>query len=761
MPIAGLAQTQPVIFEAEDLSIAVLGSDMTIGTTAGATYVTTTVDNTANPTPERINTYTITFPAPGNYELYARYLIGPGGANDDSWYYGQGFGNNTSWSLLNSGQIGFNLPSQTVYTGGTVGSNVFRWVKVTGAAGQLPAVWTVPAGQLTQTFYWSTREDGMLMDKFAFGRQGSWYTVNDLDTGGPATGAAPPTPPPVPPPYTRVGDPLAKGQAKFLGSAHSAGLGSLNFSAYWNQVTPENGGKWGTVEATRDVYNFTQARAAYEQAKASGVPFKWHVLFWGNQQPNWLYNLSPEEQLEEIHEWLAAIRAEFPDLEQIEVVNEPLHDPPDGTSAGNTVPTGGSGNYYNALGGAGATGWDWIINAFTLAREYFPNAKLMLNDYSITNDGNATTRYIEIINLLKARGLIDYVGIQGHAFEFGGGNPAATHAANLTRLAALNLPVYVTEFDIDGVDAIFGVQDDAVQLARFQQLFPVFWEHPAVRGVTLWGYVQGPHWRTNQGAWLMYPNGAERPALQWLVRYVENKLAVINAGQKFTVNESVPGGSVVGVVRATDSDPDTVLSQWQINSDPSGKFAIDPDTGALRLAPDQSLDFETFTSHTVGVSVWDGYRRSAVGSVTVKVTNANDNAPVIDNGGDYRIDGGYGGDLGVPANFDADDTNQPGFSRLNDWKIVGGNGDGVFTIDGWSGDPYVKHPLAIDWKRTSYTLVLTVGDGVNTSAPAALTIRIPNKVTMCVKGKLQQVPKDQAFATLRSGGFLGMCSKPR
>ena len=48
--------------------------------------------------------------------------------------------------------------------------------------------------------------------------------------------------------------------------------------------------------------------------------------------------------------------AEFPDLEQIEVVNEPLHDPPDKVSNGNTTAQGGSGSYYEALGGAGATG---------------------------------------------------------------------------------------------------------------------------------------------------------------------------------------------------------------------------------------------------------------------------------------------------------------------------------------------------------------------------------------------------------------------
>ena len=200
-----------------------------------------------------------------------------------------------------------------------------------------------------------------------------------------------------------------------------------------------------------------------------------------------------------------------------------------------------NGNYIEALGGDNGlygTGWDWIIRAFELAREYFPNAQLMLNDFSITNDGNATTRYLEIIELLKARELIDLVGIQGHAFEFNYNNlpgSAATHTANLARLAATELPIYVTEFDIDGIDPTWGLQDDAAQLARYQALFPVFWESEHVNGVTLWGYVRGAHWRTNQGAWLMYPNGAERPALQWLVRYVENELAVVTPGQSFSV----------------------------------------------------------------------------------------------------------------------------------------------------------------------------------------------------------------------------------
>jgi endo-1,4-beta-xylanase len=33
-----------------------------------------------------------------------------------------------------------------------------------------------------------------------------------------------------------------------------------------------------------------------------------------------------------------------------------------------------------SVGGDGATGYDWIVNAFKWAREFCPNAILLLND---------------------------------------------------------------------------------------------------------------------------------------------------------------------------------------------------------------------------------------------------------------------------------------------------------------------------------------------------------------------------------------------
>jgi endoglucanase len=60
--------------------------------------------------------------------------------------------------------------------------------------------------------------------------------------------------------------------------------------------------------------------------------------------------------------------------------------------------------------------------------------------------------------------------------------------------------------------------DDATQLAIYKEQFPYFWEHPSVKGITLWGYVENEMWRNE--AYLLSSEGVERPALQWLRSYI-------------------------------------------------------------------------------------------------------------------------------------------------------------------------------------------------------------------------------------------------
>lgn len=282
-------------------------------------------------------------------------------------------------------------------------------------------------------------------------------------------------------------------QIRFFGTAPSGPEDYEHLLTYFDQITPENAGKWGSVEATRDVMNWTALDTAYQTAVNNGLVFKFHTLLWGQQQPGWIAGLPPAEQLEEIEEWMAAVALRYPDLELVEVLNEPLNAPPP---------------YREALGGSGTTGFDWVIKSFELGRKHFPKAKLILNEYNVIIENGITTNYLNVINLLNERNLIDGIGEQGHFYERA--SPEVL-AANLDRLGAVGLPIYISEFDLN-------LADDADQANVMSRLFPIFWEHPQVTGVTHWGHQQGSMWRAN--AYLVRSDATTRPALDWLVCYI-------------------------------------------------------------------------------------------------------------------------------------------------------------------------------------------------------------------------------------------------
>jgi endo-1,4-beta-xylanase len=309
---------------------------------------------------------------------------------------------------------------------------------------------------------------------------------------------------------TYTGPRLGAGSKKFVGNLKSRD--EKNFANLWNQLTPENEGKWERVGTSLDStkWNWEPVTKLYDYAKANKMQFKFHTLIWGRQQPKWISGLAPDQQLKYITYWISQVGKRFPDTEMVDVVNEalPKHWPPDGRKE--------TENYINALGGNGKTGYDWVIKSFELARKYLPKSKLILNDYSIIANDSATTKYLEIINLLKKRKLIDGIGVQGHKGEISG-KPIQTLKNNLDRLAATGLPIYMSEIDL-GNSTSNDVANDQEQLDLYKQLFPLFWEHPAVAGITFWGYVEGKVWLKN--CYLIRKDGTWRPSMIWLADYL-------------------------------------------------------------------------------------------------------------------------------------------------------------------------------------------------------------------------------------------------
>lgn len=398
----------------------------------------------------------------------------------------------------------------------------------------------------------------------------------------------------------QVMGPIAGGKDKFLGCAYSSGQ-ATNFHVYWNQVTPENSSKWGSVEGTRNVMNWAGMDAAYNTAKKYGMLFKQHPLLWGAQQPAWMATLDTASQRREIEQWFTLLAARYPDMDYIDVVNEPMNNAPNGM-----LPWGATTrniDYAKALGGAGTTGYDWILTAFRMARKHFPKAKLILNEYSVINSTTATQRYIQIVKLLKADSLIDGIGEQAHAFTTAT-TDAATLKANLDALGATGVPIYLTEMDVDGMT-------DLAQLKEMQRIFPLFWNHPSVKGITFWGFRVGL-WRNDQGAYLINQNGTERPAMKWLKAFVNDTLVKT---QSITVTAS-NGSSTVKKVGETLNMIAQVLPAnttipnvtWSVS--PVGRATIDSNGLLKTLATGNVI---------VTATSWDG--SGVKGTKIIVVTN--------------------------------------------------------------------------------------------------------------------------------------------
>lgn len=356
-------------------------------------------------------------------------------------------------------------------------------------------------------------------------------------------------------------EPIATGKNKFLGTVYDPN--DPDIDKYFNQITPENAGKWGSVETADGVFDWSALDEARAFAAQNGFPFRYHVLLWGNQQPTWLKPLSDEEKVIQIKEWFQAVAEHYDNssdsrktLEYLEVVNEILNDPPDNEGSNATDDT--SGDYLNALKslngelGTEPGPYDWIINSFKLARQYFPcETKLMINEYRVENEPAFTEEYVTIIELLKEDNLIDVVGMQAHSFStrrYGNGSfedATANLENNLNTMAATGLPLMVTEMDIDGDASLDengertneGTQEeqDNFQLTEYERIFDLYWNHPSIIGITLWGYRTGL-WRTAQEAYIMDPcDGAEKPAMS------EYLNTVIRNGENPPLNETFIG----------------------------------------------------------------------------------------------------------------------------------------------------------------------------------------------------------------------------
>ena len=219
------------------------------------------------------------------------------------------------------------------------------------------------------------------------------------------------------------------------------------------------------------------------------IPLRGHVLVW----PSWRWLPARLKELEKdppalraavrehIREEASALRGKVCEWD---VINEPYsnHDLMD------------------------ILGKDVMVEWFQDARRADPDVKLYLNDYGIlTPDGDAHRRHFEeTIAFLIDRGApLDGIGMQGH---FGSEvTPPEEMLAVLDRFSRFGKDIQVTEFDVDTID-------EELQADFTRDLLTVCFSHPAVKGLLMWGFWEGRHWKPN-GA-MMRPDWSAKPNLR-------------------------------------------------------------------------------------------------------------------------------------------------------------------------------------------------------------------------------------------------------
>lgn len=298
---------------------------------------------------------------------------------------------------------------------------------------------------------------------------------------------------------------LSSNPDKFLGNIttrYQIDTDGFTYWKLWNQITCENESKWASVEGTNNSFNWG-CDNAYNYAKNHKFPFKFHALIWGSQYPSWIEKQTPEQRYKEIVQWMDAVQKRYPDLQLIDVVNEAIS----GHQAGTPY-------FIEALGGTGNTGYDWLIKAFELAYERWPDAILIYNDFN-TFQWN-TDQYIDLVKTLRNAGApIDAYGCQSHDctdLSLSGFKTAMKKLQD-----ALKMPMYSTEYDI-------GTSDDNLQLQRYKEQIPYMWEQDYCAGITLWGFIYGATWTTDGNSGII-KNGKDRPAMTWLREYMASDKA--------------------------------------------------------------------------------------------------------------------------------------------------------------------------------------------------------------------------------------------
>lgn len=272
---------------------------------------------------------------------------------------------------------------------------------------------------------------------------------------------------------------------------------------HFNTFVMENETKADHMHPQENTYNFDATDKLCEYAEKTGATVRGHCLVWHSQWPGWIFKDGSEEAsadlvVERMKEHITTIVTHYKGrIDTWDVVNEVL----DG---------GGMrfSDWLKIVGDYDGDGdkYDFIEIAFRTAREADPDARLIINDYSLETDTNKAIKMYNMCKQMMSEGVpVDGVGLQMHIGIDLDVEQARENIKILSKLKEYNpdFVIEVTELDM----SCFSWGDNSTTIdfkkiedqfnEKYCEVFEMFMdlsEEGLLDSVVFWGFNDGNSW---------------------------------------------------------------------------------------------------------------------------------------------------------------------------------------------------------------------------------------------------------------------------
>ncbi len=253
---------------------------------------------------------------------------------------------------------------------------------------------------------------------------------------------------------------------------------------YWSDLEPEDGKPRFAKDSPR-VYRRPVPDLCVEFCEENRIEPKCHCLNYEQFTPAWLKGASADAYKARLDRRMRELAERYADrIPSWEVTNETFN---------------GSDTYSDFFKCDDILEW-----SFETADRYFPNNRLIINDWAVWDGGyfpfrwKRSTYYMQIERLIKSgMGHLDSIGMQYHSFW-----PIEKEEENarfrynplhlydvMDTYATLGKKLQITEMTVPAYSG--DGEDEAIQAELLENVYRVFFSHPAMEAVIYWNLPDG------------------------------------------------------------------------------------------------------------------------------------------------------------------------------------------------------------------------------------------------------------------------------